>query len=99
MVCRRRNPDRRRRVRSQFLHGCRVVVGENVGPALGRIEVGQAKRRDALQPDQLRCFDSAVISDDLVIIADQDRIGEAELPDAAAICRICFLEWVREFRL
>jgi hypothetical protein len=40
-----------------------------------------------------------VAGDDLVIIADQDGICEAEFWMLSAICRIGFLEWVRAFRL
>ena len=74
-----------------------LVVGDDIGPALRRIEVGQAKRRNALHPEKLGGFDPAMPGDDLVVIADQDRIGEAELRMLSAICRICFLEWVRAF--
>jgi hypothetical protein len=74
-----------------------LAVGEDVSPALRRIEVGEANRRDALQTDQPGCFDPAMSGDDLVIIADQHGIGEAELPMLSAIWRICFLEWVRAF--
>lgn len=59
-----------------------LVVGEDVSPALRRIEVGEANRRDALQAYELGCLDPAMSGDDLVIIADQHRIGEAELLDA-----------------
>src|SRR5438445_200345 len=75
----------------------KLVVGDDIGPALSRIEVGQAKRRNALHPEMLGSFDAAVPGDDLVIITDQDWVGEAELSDAVGICRICFLEWVRAF--
>jgi hypothetical protein len=60
----------------------KLVVGEDVSPALRRIQVGQANRRDGLQADELGCLHPAMSGDDLVIITDQDRIGEAELPDA-----------------
>jgi hypothetical protein len=44
--------------------------------------VGQTQRRDAQHPKKLCGFHPAVPGDDLVIVADQDRIGEAEPPDA-----------------
>jgi hypothetical protein len=59
-----------------------LVVGEDVSPALRRIEVREANRRDALQAYELGCLDPAMSGDDLVIIADQHRIGEAELLNA-----------------
>jgi hypothetical protein len=59
-----------------------LVVGQHIGPALGRIEVGQAQRRNTLHAQQLCGFHPAVAGDDLVIIADQDRIGEAEALNA-----------------
>ena len=75
-----------------------LVVGDHVGPALRRAQVGQPERRHALQAEQLGGLDPAVTGDDLVLIADQDRVGEAEALDASAICLICFLEWVRALR-
>src|SRR6266852_5488277 len=59
-----------------------LVVGDDIGPTLSCIEVGQAKRRNALYPEKLSSFDAAVPGDDLVIITDQDRVGETELLDA-----------------
>ena len=44
--------------------------------------MGQAKRRNALHPEKLGSLDPAMPGDDLVVIADQDRVGEAELLDA-----------------
>ena len=74
-----------------------LVVGDHVGPALRGVEVGQAQRRHLLQPQQLGGLDPAVAGDDLVLVADQHRVGEAEASMLSAICRICFLEWVRAF--
>src|SRR5262245_63987884 len=51
-----------------------LVVGNDIGPALSCIEVGQAKRRDAPHPQKLGSFDAAVARDDLIFIADQYRI-------------------------
>jgi hypothetical protein len=45
---------------------------------LGRIEVRQAQRRHGGKPEELSCLDPAVPGDDLVVMADQDRVGEAE---------------------
>jgi hypothetical protein len=59
-----------------------LVVGDDVGSALRRIEVGQAQRRNALHSQQLGGFHSAMPGDDLAVIADQHRIGEAEPLDA-----------------
>jgi hypothetical protein len=47
-----------------------LVQGDNVSPALRRIEMGEADRRDALQADELGCLDPAMPVDDRVIIAD-----------------------------
>ena len=56
----------------------KLVVGDDIGPPLRRIKVGEAQRRDALHPEQLGGFHPAVPGDDLVVIADQHRIREAE---------------------
>ena len=55
-----------------------LVVGQHIGSALRRIEVGEAQRRNALNPKQLGGLHPAVPGDDLGVIADEDRIGEAE---------------------
>ena len=44
--------------------------------------MGKAKRGDALHAKELGGFHPAMSGDDLVIVADQDRVGEAEFPDA-----------------
>ena len=59
-----------------------LLSAMHVSSALRRIEVGQPNRRDALQAHEPGCLDSAMAGDDLVIIADQHRIGEAELLNA-----------------
>jgi hypothetical protein len=42
----------------------------------------QPDRRDAVQAEQLCGLDPAMAGDDLAVLSDQNRIGEAELPDA-----------------
>lgn len=62
-----------------------LVVDDDIGPTLSCIEVAQAKRRNALYPEKLGSFDAAMPGDDLVIITDQDRVGEAEFLDAVGV--------------
>jgi len=47
--------------------------------------VAQAKRRNALYPEKLGSLDAAMPGDELVIITDQDRVGEAEFLDAVGV--------------
>ena len=64
--------------------GGELVVGDDVGPALSLAEVREAEARDLGEAEQLCCFDSAVAGDDLALVRDQDRVGEAELSDGIA---------------
>lgn len=59
-----------------------LVVGEHVGAALGLIEMRQLQGGYTVQPEQLGGLDAAMACDDLAVVADQDRIGEAEAGDA-----------------
>ena len=59
-----------------------LVVGQHIGPPLRRIEMGQAQRRHAVHAEQLGGLDPAMAGDDLAVVADQHRIGEAEPLDA-----------------
>jgi hypothetical protein len=58
------------------------VVGNHVGFALSRVEVRQAHRRNALHLKQLRGLNPPMSRDDLVVVAHQYRIREAEPADA-----------------
>jgi hypothetical protein len=44
--------------------------------------MSQAHRRDAIQAEQPGRLDPAMAGNDLTVLSDQNRIGEAELPDA-----------------
>jgi hypothetical protein len=59
-----------------------LVVGQHIGSALGGIEVGQAHGRHVLPANKLGGLHPAVSGNDLIVIADQNRIGEAEPRDA-----------------
>ena len=61
----------------------KLVVGDHIGAALRLGQVRQPERRDALNPEELCCLDPAMAGDDLVLIADEDRVGETEALDAS----------------
>jgi hypothetical protein len=65
----------KRRYVLAFFVQCELVIGDDIGPALSRIEVRQPKRWNALHPEELGSFDAAVPGDDLIVITDQDRVG------------------------
>jgi hypothetical protein len=45
--------------------------------------VEQPRRRPAVNAEELRCLDAAMAGDDLVLIADEDRVGKAEALDTS----------------
>jgi hypothetical protein len=59
-----------------------LVVRQDICPALSRIEMRQAKRGDAFHAEELGGFDPPMSGNNLVVVADEDRIGEPELADA-----------------
>src|SRR5215207_3235143 len=61
----------------------KLVVSDHIRPPLGVIEVRQPERRDAFDAKELRCLDPAMTGNDLVLIADEDRIRETEALDAS----------------
>ena len=61
----------------------KLVVGDHIGAALRLGQVRQPERQDALNPEELCCLDPAMAGDDLVLIADEDRVGETEALDAS----------------
>ncbi len=44
--------------------------------------MSQAHRRDAVQAEQLCRLDPAMARNDLAVLSDENRIGEAEMSDA-----------------
>jgi hypothetical protein len=68
-----------------------LVIGNDVGAALSRVEVRQTTGRDALHAKELGGCDTPVPGDDLVVVADQNRIGEAEALDAVGYLAQLFL--------
>ena len=59
-----------------------LVVGDHVGLPLSLIEVRQPQRRHALHLKQPCSLDPPMSRNDLTIVANQDRVGEAEPADA-----------------
>jgi hypothetical protein len=59
-----------------------LVVGQYIGPTLGRIEMRQRHRGYRLHAQQPGSCHTAMARDDLVLIADEDRAGEPEPADA-----------------
>src|SRR5215207_7579436 len=47
----------------------KLVVGDDIGPSLGLVEMRQPERRDAFHAEELRCLDPAMTGNDLVLIA------------------------------
>ena len=74
-----------------------LVVGQNIGPALGHTEMRQAQRRNGLPAQQLCGFHPAVPGDDLVSSLISTGLVKPNSLMLAAICRICFLECVLAF--
>jgi hypothetical protein len=59
-----------------------LVVGQDVGPALGLSEMGQLDDRDRLQAKHFGSLEPAMPGNDGALAIHQDRVGEAELADA-----------------
>jgi len=59
-----------------------LVVRDHVGSALCLAEMRQADRWDPLEPQELRRFDPPMAGDDLMLVANEDGIGEAKPLDA-----------------
>jgi hypothetical protein len=55
-----------------------VIVGKHVGFALGGIEMGKAKRWHALHAKEPGGLHPAMPRNNLAIVTDQNRVGEAE---------------------
>jgi hypothetical protein len=60
-----------------------LVVGKHVGPPLGRPEVRKPYGWHAEVSEKLCSLDPTVPGNDLIVVADQDWVGEAEPFDAA----------------
>lgn len=61
---------------------CELVVGQHIGAAPGGREMRELYDRYLLHPDQPGGFKPAMPGNDLIVIGDQDRIGETKLADA-----------------
>ena len=59
-----------------------LVVGQHIGPLLGRRHVVDPQARHGRHPKFSRGLDPAVAGEDAIVSIDQDRIGEAEAADA-----------------
>jgi hypothetical protein len=61
----------------------KLVVGKHIGAPLGTPELRQPQRRNSAPSEMPGGLDAAMSSDDLVIVADQHRIGKAEPLDTS----------------
>ena len=59
-----------------------LVVGQHIGASLLGAEMRQPQRRHGRNAEFLGCHHPAVAGDDLALVADQHRVGEAEALDA-----------------